>query len=105
MIVKRVAVVLSTLVVVLFGRAAAPAAANQRTLVVDDDRQQCPGADYTSINAAILAAAPGDKIRVCPGLYNETVVVSKAGLSLQGSTNGSAPESCRSEEHTSELQS
>jgi len=40
MIVKRVAVVLSTLVVVLFGRAAAPAAANQRTLVVDDDRQQ-----------------------------------------------------------------
>ncbi len=68
--------------------------ASPRTLVVDDDKQQCPNADYTSISAAIAAAAPGDKIRVCPGLYSETVVVDKAGLSLQGSTNGSTTEPC-----------
>src|SRR5207244_11681782 len=36
-----------------------PVAANRRTLFVDDDRQQCPKADYTSITAAIIAAAPG----------------------------------------------
>src|SRR5207244_9845650 len=29
-----------------------------------------------------------------PGLYNENVVVDKAGLSLQGSTNGSTTEPC-----------
>src|SRR5438034_503182 len=75
MIVKRTALALLTLTVVLFGRAGAPAAASQRTLFVDDDKQQCPMANYTSINEAIIAAAPGDKIVVCPGVYSETVVV------------------------------
>src|SRR5207253_2381673 len=54
----------------------------------------CPNADYTSINAAIIAAARGDKIMVCPGLYSETVVVNKAGLMLQGSTSESAGVAC-----------
>jgi len=52
-------------------------------LIVDDDRVQCPNAQFTSINAAVLAATPGAIIRVCPGLYRESVVVNKAGLTLQ----------------------
>jgi parallel beta-helix repeat protein len=94
MTIKRVSVVLATLAIALLAAAVGPAAAGSRTLVVDDDKQQCPQAHYTSINAAIAAAAQGDKIEVCPGLYNETVVVDKAGLSLQGSTNGSATGPC-----------
>ena len=86
---KRSGLVLAALALALVGPAVGRAASGPRTLVVDDDKQQCPNADFTSINAAITAAAPGDKIRVCPGLYNENVVVDKAGLSLQGSTNGS----------------
>lgn len=45
--------------------------------VVDDDLVQCPNAQFTSINAAIIAASPGDTIRVCPGEYNEKVLVNK----------------------------
>ena len=52
-------------------------------LIVDDDRLQCPNAQFTSINAAVAAALPGATIRVCPGLYRESVHVDKAGLLLQ----------------------
>jgi parallel beta-helix repeat protein len=45
------------------------------TLVVDDDRLQCPGAAFTSIQAAIDAAAQGDAIEVCAGTYAEQVVL------------------------------
>src|SRR5439155_4171151 len=45
--------------------------------MVDDDRVQCPNAQFTSINAAIAAARPGDTIEVCPGQYNESVQVNK----------------------------
>ena len=41
------------------------------TLIVDDDHMQCPNATFTSINAAVIAAAPGDTIKVCPGIYRE----------------------------------
>ena len=54
------------------------ALAQQRSvLVVDDDKVQCPNAQFTSINAAVAAAQPGDVIRVCPGRYNESVDVNK----------------------------
>jgi hypothetical protein len=43
-----------------------------------------PGEDYTSIQAALDAAAPGDVIEVAPGLYPETLVVNTAPLSLAG---------------------
>lgn len=61
------------------------AAAGRATLVVDDDGEQCPNAGYTSIQEALgsEAAKPYVKIRVCPGVYRETVVVEKP-LRLQG---------------------
>src|SRR5436189_4923077 len=89
---RRVA--LATILTALVAIPVTPAAAAQRTLWVDEDRQQCPNADYTTINAAIAAASTGDTIRVCPGFYDETVVVNKASLSLRGSTDGSSTEPC-----------
>ena len=51
-------------------------------IVVDDDRVECPNAQFTSISAAVAAASPGATIRVCPGIYRESVVVDKP-LTLQ----------------------
>ena len=58
------------------------------TLVVDDDHLQCPTATFTSINAAIAAASPGDTIQVCPGTYNEQVNINKNDLKLRGAQAG-----------------
>lgn len=49
---------------------AAPAA-GAATLSVDDDGAQCPGAPYTKVQNAIDAAANGDTVAICPGVYNE----------------------------------
>jgi pectin methylesterase-like acyl-CoA thioesterase len=46
--------------------------------VVDDDLADCPKADFTSIQAAVTAAGPGDRILVCAGTYHEQVTVSTA---------------------------
>src|SRR5438552_3240860 len=54
------------------------------TLFVDDDRQQYPQARYTSIQAAVRQARPGDTVQVFPGLYREVVTVDKPGLTLLG---------------------
>jgi len=53
-------------------------------LIVDDNMLDCPNAQYTSIQAAVTAAGPGDKIKVCRGLYIEQVSIpsSKDGLTL-----------------------
>lgn len=48
-----------------------PAAADAATLAVDDDGAQCPAAEYTKVQAAVDAAAPGDTIAICPGIYVE----------------------------------
>ena len=53
------------------------------TWVVDRDGLECGNADFTSIQAAVDAAQPGDVIRVCPDLYAETVIVDKT-LTLTG---------------------
>lgn len=92
MTIKQVGIVLALLAIALPAAAVGPVAAGPTTLVVDDDRQQCPNAAFTSITAAITAASPGETIRVCAGLYRETVVVDKASLSLRGSTSGSPTE-------------
>ena len=59
------------------------------TLVVGNDPTTCKDAQYTSINAAIVAAQPGDTIRVCAGTYPEYVVVNKS-LELVGARKGNA---------------
>jgi hypothetical protein len=53
-------------------------------LIVDDDLLDCPNAGYTSIQDAVTAAGPGDKIKVCRGVYMEQVTIpaSKDGLTL-----------------------
>ena len=53
------------------------------TLVVDNDSRDCPQADFSSIQAAVLAAQPGDKILVCPGVYLEMVVVNTPDLRIE----------------------
>jgi parallel beta-helix repeat protein len=45
----------------------------QRT--VDDDFAECPGAGFTSIQAAVNASNSGDSVRVCPGTYTERVTI------------------------------
>ncbi len=58
--------------------------ASAATLRVDDDQVQCAGS-FPTISAAVTAAAPGDKIKVCPGTYAEQVTIpaSKDGLTLE----------------------
>jgi parallel beta-helix repeat protein len=51
-------------------------------LVVSVNKAACPQAQFTSIQAGINAAKPGDSIRVCKGLYREQLVV-KTSLSLE----------------------
>jgi Big-like domain-containing protein len=59
-------------------------AAAAATLVVDDPPQiNCPGAPYTAIQPAIIAASPGDTIQVCPGAYPGNLVLNK-DLTLNG---------------------
>ncbi len=53
------------------------------TLTVDDDHLQCPSATFSSIQAAVTAARPGDTINVCPGVYDEQVNIDKK-LTVQG---------------------
>lgn len=67
-----------------------PAAAQASTWTVDDDRAQCPGASYTSIQAAVDQAAPHDTIIICDGLYQEQSVPWTATPSpaQTGSRNG-----------------
>ena len=53
-------------------------------LIVDDDLLDCPNATFTSIQAAVTAALPGETIKVCRGTYMEQVTIppGKDGLTL-----------------------
>lgn len=64
-------------------------------IIVDDDRVECPNAQFTSINAAVAAAPPGATIRVCPGVYHESVVVDKP-LTLQAPRQQGTATECKS---------
>ena len=46
-------------------------AAQAAQWTVDDDSGDCPAAQFTSVQAAIDAAAAGDTIAICPGTYRE----------------------------------
>jgi len=48
-----------------------------QTHLVSTNQTICPTAQYTSIQAAIDASLPGDVINVCPGVYDEQIVISK----------------------------
>lgn len=81
----------SALVFLAMSAALTPQAAHAvTTLVVDDDGQgtaaDCNAgtAAFTSIQAAVNAAAPGDTIFICPGTYNEQVVVTTSNLTIRG---------------------
>ncbi len=67
---------------------------DSNTLVVDDDKVQCPDAQFTSINAAVLAAPPGAHIRVCPGIYHESVLITKP-LTLQAARREGEATECK----------
>jgi hypothetical protein len=43
--------------------------------IVDDDKAQCPNAPFSRIQDAVDASGPNDQIKVCPGTYNEQVVI------------------------------
>ena len=66
------------------------------TLTVDDDKADCPAAGYTSVQAAVDAAAPNDTIVICPGKYAEgsgapgtnAVTITKNNLKLRGAGAG-----------------
>jgi parallel beta-helix repeat protein len=67
------------------------AGAGGEKLVVDNDGIDCPNADYTTIQAAVTAAAPGDTIEVCPGVYHERVSITKNDLRLKAKSEDGRP--------------
>src|SRR5262245_12291632 len=80
------------LVITCWTTATTPHAAQAATLMVDVDGQasatDCNALTvaFTTIQAAVNAAAPGDTIFVCPGVYSEQVVVpsSRGNLTIRG---------------------
>lgn len=75
------------------GMVVAPAAAGKKppatpkggkhVLVVDDDKAQCKKAGFTTIQAAVTAAATGKTILVCAGTYQESVTITKNDLRIR----------------------
>jgi Right handed beta helix region len=75
---KRITVLCTLAACALAFAAADGAATGPATLVVDRDGVECASADFTSIQAAVDTAQPGDLIRVCPDLYTESVTIDKS---------------------------
>lgn len=81
--------------IALFAFMRSPVTVSASIRVVDDDGQatatncDASGVAYTSIQTAISAAAPGDTILVCPGVYSEQVTINTDNLTVR-SFDGSA---------------
>jgi parallel beta-helix repeat protein len=60
------------------------ATAGKKVWTVDNDGADCPNADFTTIQAAVVAASPGDTILVCAGTYHERVVIATSDLTVRG---------------------
>lgn len=78
-----------TVVTLLFLSLFLTAGANAATLIVDDNLA-CGGSTFSTIQAAINAAAPADTIQVCAGTYAEQININKA-LTLVGPNAGIDP--------------
>jgi parallel beta-helix repeat protein len=80
---NRISLGIALVALVLIGPAAG--VVHAATIVVDDDGGQCTAA-FTTIQAAVNSAVPGDTIRVCPGEYFEEVTIddTKTNLRLVG---------------------
>ncbi|HWL33779.1 MAG TPA: right-handed parallel beta-helix repeat-containing protein [Gaiellaceae bacterium] len=66
------------------GPSAAAADSDGDNLLIVDDGADCPNAEYPTIQAAVNAADPGDRIKVCRGTYPEQVTIpaGKDGITL-----------------------
>ena len=91
---KRVFSVLTVLGLVLgFSASLISAQATLANVVVDDDGLAAPGncnaltAAPATIQGGVNAAVSGNTVQVCPGTYNENVVVNKT-LTIQGAKAG-----------------
>ncbi|MDP2676026.1 MAG: hypothetical protein Q8Q00_14175 [Dehalococcoidia bacterium] len=92
---RSLALTITLTVLVGLGSLMGAGTAMASTVVVDDDGQataaDCDSATatpYTTISAAVTASAGGDTIGVCPGTYDERLVIDKQ-LTLSGSGGGS----------------
>lgn len=86
--VRAGALTVAAMVLALIGADAAGAA----TRVVDNDRAQCPAAAYRTIQSAVDASAPNDRVSVCPGAYREQVWIrpGKEGVVVESSKRRAA---------------
>jgi hypothetical protein len=58
------------------GAATTSAGDGPNMYIVDDNHADCPNAQVTSIQAAVDASGPNDRVKVCPGTYPEQVDIS-----------------------------
>ena len=83
---KAIRIGSAAIVVIVFALLLTSGVASAATRVVNQSSPSCvPGADsyHTTIQAAINAATDGDEIIVCPGTYNENVVVNKSNIIIR----------------------
>ena len=85
---RLAAALLCLLVVGVHGASAATTHwVNDDELTPSPPGTSCSDAGYTTINAAVAAAVPGDTIRVCAGTYTENIVLNES-LTLLGAQAG-----------------